>query len=96
MAVSGDIDGVVASSMLGSVAPHFKVAALVINSGHAIVHPDYVRTDLKHFFGVDLFSLRFDNISNHVEFFGDRKLQVEPVQRLSPGTGTAHPLYQEA
>lgn len=80
MAVSGDIDGVVASSMLGSVAPHFKVAALVINSEHAIVHPDYVGTDLKHFFGVDLFSIQFDNISNHVEFFGDTNLRVEPIR----------------
>jgi hypothetical protein len=75
MLIGGDIDGIVSAAMLGSVMPHFKVAAALIKSDHVLVHPDYVHTPLAHFFGVDVFSLQFDNISNHVEYFGGTQLQ---------------------
>src|SRR6478609_1366073 len=80
MMVSGDIDGLVSATMLGSVAPAFEIVAISIQSASWLVHPsvkDHVPGDL---FGVDLFSVQHDNVSNHVIKWGQRKIQVPAVR----------------
>lgn len=81
VAVSGDIDGLVSVAMLASVIPNWKVVAVVGSSAGADalwVHPEF-RARPADVFGIDLFSLNFDNISNHILLYGDKKLH-EPAK----------------
>ncbi|MGN6472924.1 MAG: hypothetical protein ACTHK4_04635, partial [Mycobacteriales bacterium] len=80
MIVSGDIDGVVSASMLASVAPDWEVVAIVCQSSRIIVHPSVADAMPVDLFGIDLFSTRFDNVSNHVVEFGPRKVQAIEVR----------------
>ena len=71
---SGDIDGLVSSAMLCSVLPDWKVVAVIFDSQEIWVAPsvDKRPDDL---LGVDVFSLECHNISNHIQFYGSRKLK---------------------
>lgn len=80
MIVSADIDGLVSAAMLGSVAPRFKIVAFSVRSTSWIVHPNYITTPPPEPFGVDLFSTRFDNVSNHVVLWGRKNIQVPEVR----------------
>lgn len=68
-----DIDGLVASMMLSAVTD-WKIAALITRSERLLVHPDVPSLsnliDAGSLFGVDLFSTKFPNVSNHPVFFG--------------------------
>lgn len=79
--ISGDIDGVVASSMLASVAPGWEVVAIVLQSQAVLLHPSLGGALPDDVFGIDLFSLRFDNVSNHVVKYGIKRLQVPAVKQ---------------
>ena len=91
---SGDIDGLVSATMLASVTKSWDVVASSMQSRQWLVHPFLTSTgspgpDLfagqaeKHpgdLFGVDLFSVQFDNVSNHVVEYGTEKLQNPEVR----------------
>lgn len=77
MVVSGDVDGLVTATMLGTVAP-WKIVAVILGSKKILVHPDYPDRP-GDIFGVDVFSLNFDNISNHIVLFGSKKKQNMPA-----------------
>lgn len=91
---SGDIDGLVSATMLASVTRSWNVVAFSMQSSQWLVHPSLTsdgnpRADLfagqaeKHpgdLFGVDLFSVQFDNVSNHVVEYGTKKLQNPEVR----------------
>lgn len=78
LVVSGDIDGLVSAMMLASVAPTVRVVAVVVsepqNPGALWLHPDHPRRP-KNLLGIDVFSLGFDNIGNHVVLYGPKRLQ---------------------
>lgn len=77
LAISGDIDGIVSAAMLASVLPNWRVVAVVgdAKAPNVIrVHPAF-KDRPQGLFGVDLFSLEFDNIGNHIQFYGSRKWQ---------------------
>ena len=79
MLVSSDIDGLVSASMLASVASGWKIVAFVAQSQRLFVHPSVVHARPDNIFGIDVFSTHFDNVSNHVAFFGRRRLQIPLV-----------------
>jgi len=81
MVVSGDIDGVVSSAMLGSVAREWEVVAVVTQSSRILVHPSVAVGVPDDIFGVDLFSPAFDNVSNHVVEFGPKRIKLEAVRQ---------------
>lgn len=81
MVVSGDIDGLVSAAMLGSVADGWEVVAVVSQSSKILVHPSVAAGMPDDLFGVDLFSTRFDNVSNHVVEFGPKKVQLAAVRQ---------------
>src|SRR4051794_3215568 len=75
MVVSGDIDGVVSAAMLGSVAKDWNIVAFSMQSNCWLVHPSLTDGGSKDLFspeqgpkpvddlfGVDLFSVQFDNV----------------------------------
>ena len=81
MIISGDIDGLVSAAMLASVAPGWEVVAIVCQSQTILMHPSLSdRPRPGDLFGVDLFSIQCDNVSNHVVEFGPKKLQLLPVR----------------
>lgn len=81
MIVSGDIDGLVSAAMLASVASDWRVVAVVCQSQRILLHPELsIHTLPTDLFGVDVFSLRFDNVSNHVVEYGSKKLKILPVR----------------
>lgn len=73
MIAGSDIDGLLSSMMLGSVAP-WKVVGLVMPDGSVLMAPGH--TDLPQLaarpdiFGVDIFSPLFPTVSNHPCLFG--------------------------
>lgn len=74
--VSGDIDGLVSASMLCAAAPAgWRTAALIIKSGHVLLHP-YLAENLDPTvcFGVDVYSTYIDNVSNHVALWGGKRV----------------------
>lgn len=78
MVISGDIDGLASAMMLASVAPTAKVVSVVVseskNPGAIWIHPDHpTRPD--NLLGIDVFSLGFDNIGNHVVLYGPKQLR---------------------
>ena len=77
---SGDIDGLVSAAMLCSVARDWDVVAIVTQSSKILVHPSVAAGMPDDLFGVDLFSTRFDNISNHIVEFGPKKIQLDAVR----------------
>jgi hypothetical protein len=79
MAVSADIDGLVSASMLASVAPDWKIVALLVKSQRLLLHPSVVARRPDDLFGVDIFSTRFDNVSNHIVLFGSLRLRAPEV-----------------
>ena len=79
MVVSADIDGLVSAAMLASVAPEFDIVAFSVSSSQWLVHPSHVAGLPDDAFGVDVFSVLFDNVSNHVIKWGSRRLQNPPV-----------------
>ena len=81
MVVSADIDGLVSASMLASVADGWKVVALVAKSQRLYIHPSVASGRPDDIFGVDVFSPRFDNVSNHIVNFGSKRLQIPEVLR---------------
>lgn len=80
MFVSADIDGLVSASMLASVAPGFEIVAFSMNSNRWLVHPSVVHDVPNDLFGVDLFSVQHDNVSNHVVTWGRKRLQIPEVR----------------
>lgn len=80
MMVSADIDGLVAATMLGSVAPQFEIVAFSVSSTSWLVHPSVQLEPPTDLFGVDLFSVHHDNVSNHVVKWGQKKIQMAPVR----------------
>lgn len=77
--VSGDIDGLVSAAMLGSVAPNFEVVAFVMQSSTILVHPSVRAAQPRDLFGIDVFSVQYDNVSNHVVKWGQRKIKIPHV-----------------
>lgn len=77
---SADIDGLVSATMLASVAPGWDVVALVADSDRLLLHPSVAGGRPLDLFGVDVFSPTFDNVSNHVVLFGERRLQAQAVR----------------
>ncbi len=77
--VSADIDGLVSATMLGSVAPHFEIVAFSTQSSAWLVHPSVQDSPPADLFGVDLFSVQHDNVSNHIVKWGAKKIQIPPV-----------------
>lgn len=73
MAVSADIDGLVSATMLASVAPAWKIVALVVSSQKVLVHPSVAGGMPSDLVAVDLFSLNHDSISNHVVCYGQKQ-----------------------
>jgi hypothetical protein len=80
LVASGDIDGVVSAAMLASVARGWEVVAIVTQSSKILIHPSVASGMPDELFGVDLFSTRFDNVSNHVVQFGPKKVQLAEVR----------------
>ncbi|MFF2831924.1 hypothetical protein ACFVSK_09190 [Cellulosimicrobium cellulans] len=81
MFVSADIDGLVSAAMLASVAPRFRVVAFSVQSSRWLVHPSVVNNVPESMFGVDLFSVNHDNVSNHVVTWGHKKSKNVPVRQ---------------
>lgn len=79
MIVSADIDGLVSAAMLGSVAKKFEIVAFSVSSSEWLVHPSHLSGLPDNAFGVDVFSVLFDNVSNHVIQWGTKKFQNAPV-----------------
>ena len=79
MMVSADIDGLVSAAMLGSVAPEFEIVAFSVGSAEWLVHPSVVSAVPDDLFGVDLFSIQHDNVSNHIIQWGQKRIQVPEV-----------------
>lgn len=78
--ISGDIDGVTSAALLGAVTQNCKVVAVVNNKDREIyVHPDYANKRPDNLLGLDVFSPEFDNVSNHIVLFGEKKLSVPQV-----------------
>ncbi len=78
--ISGDIDGVTSAALLGSVSQNCKVIAVVNNKDREIyVHPDYATKRPDNLLGLDVFSPQFDNVSNHIVLFGEKRLSVPEV-----------------
>jgi hypothetical protein len=78
--ISGDIDGVTSAALLGSVTQNCKVIAVVNNKDREVyVHPDFASTRPNNLLGLDVFSPEFDNVSNHIVLFGDKRLSVPAV-----------------
>ena len=81
MIISGDIDGVVSAAMLASVAPGWEVVAILSQSHRLILHPSVATAPTpEDLFGVDVFSIQFDNVSNHVVKFGPKKVQIDEIR----------------
>jgi hypothetical protein len=80
MMVSADIDGLVSAAMLGSVAPQFEIVAFSVQSASWLVHPSVETAVPDNLFGVDLFSVEHDNVSNHVIKWGQKRIRVPPVR----------------
>lgn len=80
MLVSADIDGLVSASMLASVAKDWEIVAFVAQSQKLYIHPDFVDERPADIFGIDVFSPRFDNVSNHVALFGSKQIQITEVR----------------
>lgn len=80
MLISGDVDGLVSAAMLASVAHGWEVVGILCQSDTLVLHPSVstARPDL--LFGLDVFSIEFDNVSNHVVKFGMKKLRNEPLR----------------
>ena len=75
MIMSGDIDGLVSAAMLAKACPEWRVVAVIVKSGRVLIHPGYVDgLDAGRCFGVDVFSTRMDNVSNHVALWGGKRL----------------------
>lgn len=81
LVISGDIDGVVSAAMLTSVAPGWNVVAILCQSQKLLVHESVASGRPHDIFGLDLFSVEFDNVSNHVVKFGRKRLQREPIRQ---------------
>lgn len=79
MMVSADIDGLVSATMLGSVAPGFEIVAFSMQSSTWLVHPSVKDTVPDDLFGVDLFSVEHDNVSNHIIKWGKKRMKVPAV-----------------
>lgn len=80
--ISGDVDGVTSAALLGSVTQNCKVVAVVNNKDREVyVHPDYANERPNNLLGLDLFSPEFDNVSNHIVLFGEKRLSVLPVRQ---------------
>ncbi len=87
---SGDIDGLLSAAMLSSVSARvgstdgrWEVVAITLSTpeGQAILtHPAVAAERPPNIFGVDVFSTEFDNVSNHIVLFGDRRLSVDQVR----------------
>jgi hypothetical protein len=78
--ISGDVDGVTSGALLGSITQNCKVVAVVNNKDREIyVHPEYSSSRPPNLLGLDVFSPNFDNVSNHIVLFGDKKLSVPVV-----------------
>jgi len=73
--VSGDIDGLVSAALLCSVLPEWKVVAVIFKSDQIWLAPT-IGGRPSNLFGIDVFSLCFSNISNHIEYYGPKRLQV--------------------
>jgi hypothetical protein len=79
MVISGDVDGFVSAMMLSAVAG-WEVVAVVSGSEKVRLHPQYESLEAladagDTLFGVDVFSTRFPNASNHPVLWGSRRLQ---------------------
>lgn len=79
MLVSADIDGLVTAAMIASVAPDWKIIGFVQRSQAILHHPHY-KSLPDDVFGVDLFSPRFDCISNHPVLFGEKAVRRRPLR----------------
>ncbi|WP_157674236.1 hypothetical protein [Agrococcus carbonis] len=80
LAVSADIDGLVSAAMLTSVAPEFEIVAFSLRSQAWLVHPDFRERTPSDLMMIDLFSTRFDSLSNHVVRWGSKKPQVTEIR----------------
>lgn len=85
MAVSADIDGIVSAAMLASVAPLWESVAFVVNSAKLLVHPSVASAAPASLFAVDLFSPRYDSISNHVVKYGQKKIRLPGLRAAYEG-----------
>lgn|GEM_PF-4553900 len=79
MFASADIDGLVSAAMLASVAPRFEVVAFSVQSSQWLVHPSVAHDVPHNMFGVDLFSVSHDNVSNHIVTWGRKRIQIPEV-----------------
>ena len=79
MFVSADIDGIVSAAMLASVAPGFEIVAFSQESSTWLVHPAVASAVPNDLFGVDMFSVAHDNVSNHVVTWGQKQLRIPAV-----------------
>lgn len=82
MIVSADIDGLVSACLMAQ-ASDWRAVALIVQSETIYLHPDFHPDNnpdlaIEDLFGVDVFSSRFDNVSNHAVFWGPRKLKGHP------------------
>ena len=78
--ISGDVDGVTSSALLGAVTNNCKVVAVVNNKDREVyVHPNFASKRPNNLLGLDVFSPEFDNVSNHIVLFGDKRLTVPAV-----------------
>ena len=78
--ISGDVDGVTSAALLGSVTQNCKVIAVVNNKDREVyVHPEFASKRPDNLLGLDVFSPEFDNVSNHIVLFGDKRLSVPSV-----------------
>ena len=78
--ISGDVDGVTSAALLGSVTQNCKVVAVVNNKDREVyVHPDYANGRPDNLLGLDVFSPEFDNVSNHIVLFGEKRFSVPSV-----------------
>lgn len=89
MVVDGDIDGLLSAAMLASVTgrvgdeTRWDVVALAVSEGNTrklLVHPSVKTARPDNLFGLDVFSLDFDNVSNHVVSYGPHGLTVPAVR----------------
>lgn len=80
MIVSADIDGLVTAAMLSSVANGWEIVGFVQDSSKLLLHPA-LTTLPDDVIAVDLFTLRYDSISNHPVLYGAKELKNTALRK---------------
>ena len=70
-------------------APGFEIVAFSVSSSAWLVHPAHLAGLPDDAFGVDVFSVLFDNVSNHVIKWGAKQLKNPPVLQALQGWDAA-------